>query len=479
MIKRREALVAGLFGTGLLGLRAVATGLPAWFIANPRTATAQDLSCAIDAIDKAQFLIVSANFNGDPINCNCPGTYEDPAAIHPQQETMAPAAVQLGSASYQAAMPWAATDNGGKLAAATLSRINFFHYRTGSVVHGDQAKVLRMMGGTNKAEMLPSLYAKHLAGCLGTVQADPISIGAGRNAAELLTFEGRPAANVSPTSLKAMLGSATSGGGMMGGGFGMRPGGANALRSLRQLRDQTLDQLNALAKESSTPIQSQFLDALANSQLRVRELTESLSSTLSGISGNDAAGQARAAGALFLAKVTPAVTIRLAFGGDNHSDADLQNEADQHVTGIESIQTVLDVLAELGLSDKVTFATLNVFGRNLNGSKVEGRSGRDHYANHAVSVLIGKNVAPGVTGGIALGTGSGFGGGASQLAAAHIDSTTGLPSPDGDIPSSETYGALARTLGVALGIPASALDPDFNSNAGGKVVSTALNGVSG
>ena len=64
-------------------------------------------------------------------------------------------------------------------------------------------------------------------------------------------------------------------------------------------------------------------------------------------------------------------------------------------------------------------------------------------------------------------------------ASVHIASTTGLPSPDGDIPSSETYGALARTLGVALGIPASALDPDFNSNAGGKVVSTALNGVSG
>jgi len=477
MIQRRQALGAGLVGAGLLGLRSIATGLPAWFIANPRTATAQDLSCLLESLDKAQFLIVSANFNGDPINCNCPGTYEDPAAVHPQQATMAPTAVQLGTRSYQAALPWAATDNGGKLAAATLARTNFFHYRTGSVVHGDQAKVLKMMGGTNKAEMLPSLYAKHLAGCLGTVQADPISIGAGRNAAELLTFEGRPAANVSPTSLKAMLGGATSGG--SGSGFGMRPGGANALRNLRQLRDQTLDQLNALAKESSTPIQAQFLDALANSQLRVRELTESLSSTLSGITGNDAAGQARAAGALFLAKVTPAVTIRLAFGGDNHSDADLQNEADQHDTGIESIQTVLDVLAELGLSDQVTFATLNVFGRNLNGSKVEGRAGRDHYANHAVSVLIGKNVAPGVTGGIAMGTGGGFGGGASQLAAAHIDSSTGLPSPDGDIPSSQTYGALARTLGVALGIPAPLLEPDFNANAGGKVVNAALEGVSG
>jgi hypothetical protein len=341
--------------------------------------------------------------------------------------------------------------------------------------------VLKMMGGTNRGEMLPSIYAKHLAACLGTVQADPISIGAGRNAAELLSFEGRPAANVSPTSLKAMLGGASTGGSM--GGFpsgGSRPGGgANALRSLRTLRDTTLDQLNALAKESSTPIQAQFLDALSNSQARVRELTESLSDTLSKINGNDAEGQARAAGALFLAKVTPAVSIRLAFGGDNHSDSSLQAEADQHVTGIESIQTVMNVLSELGLSDKVTFAVLNVFGRNLNGSKVESRAGRDHYANHAVSVLIGKNIAAGVTGGIALGTGSGFGGGANQLAAAHIDSATGLPSPDGDVPSSETYGALAKTLGVALGIPGGALEPDFNATAGGKVINSTLNGVTG
>ena len=471
-------MVAGLFGSGLLGLRAIATGLPAWYIADPRRATAQDLSCAVENVDRAQFLIVSANFNGDPLNCNCPGTYEDPAAVHPEQATMAPTPVQLGSTTYQAALPWAAIDNGGKLSAETLSRTNFFHYRTGSVVHGDQAKVLKMMGGTNRGEMLPSLYAKHLAGCLGTVQADPISIGAGRNAAELLSFEGRPAANVSPTSLKAMLGGAATGGGMTGN-VGMRPSsnGTSALRSLRQLRDQTLDQLNALAKESSTPIQAKFLDTLANSQARVRQLSESLSSTLSAISGNDAAGQARAAAALFLAKVTPAVTIRLSFGGDNHSDSSLQNEADQHVTGVESIQTVMSVLAELGLSDSVTFAVLNVFGRNLNGSKAESRAGRDHYANHAVSVLIGKNVAPGVTGGIAIGSGDGFRAGASALAAAPIDSTSGLPVADGDVPSNQTYGALAKTLGAALGIPSAALEPDFNAAAGGKIITATLNGV--
>jgi hypothetical protein len=38
--------------------------------------------------------------------------------------------------------------------------------------------------------------------------------------------------------------------------------------------------------------------------------------------------------------------------------------------------------------------------------------------------------------------------------------------------------AMARTLGVALGIPASVLNADFTASAGGKVVPAALNGVS-
>ena len=42
-ITRREGLLAGLFGGGAIGLRALATGLPAWYLLNPSRATAQDL----------------------------------------------------------------------------------------------------------------------------------------------------------------------------------------------------------------------------------------------------------------------------------------------------------------------------------------------------------------------------------------------------------------------------------------------------
>jgi hypothetical protein len=56
-ITRREGLLAGLFGTGYVGLRAMATGLPAWYLLNPRRATAQDLECAISARENLQYLI--------------------------------------------------------------------------------------------------------------------------------------------------------------------------------------------------------------------------------------------------------------------------------------------------------------------------------------------------------------------------------------------------------------------------------------
>src|SRR3569623_2741863 len=108
MLKRRDALLGGLAGSGYLGLRALATGLPAWFLINPRRANAQPLQCMIDAKDKMQFLEVSTSFNGDPVNCNCPGTYENTDAIHPQQTAVEQPPVMLGSKSYGAALPWAA-----------------------------------------------------------------------------------------------------------------------------------------------------------------------------------------------------------------------------------------------------------------------------------------------------------------------------------------------------------------------------------
>ena len=57
-----------------------------------------------------------------------------------------------------------------------LARTSFFHYLTGTVVHGDQPKVMKMMGATSGGEMMVSAFAKHLAACFGTVQTAPIAV---------------------------------------------------------------------------------------------------------------------------------------------------------------------------------------------------------------------------------------------------------------------------------------------------------------
>jgi hypothetical protein len=451
-ITRRETLLTTLFGSGLIGLRALATGLPTWYLLNPRSATAQDLTCVVNAQANLQYLIVSTSSNGDPLNCNCPGTYEQSAVIHPQQTEVAATQVTLGSKTLGAALPWATTTQGGALNASVLARTSFFHHQTGTTVHGDQPKVMKLLGALSQNEMLVSSIAKHLSTCFGTVQAQPIALGAGFNASELVSFSGRMLPAIRPTQLKQLL----------------TGSGNNPLVSLRSIRDTSLNQLNALAKSDGSDVQKQFLDTLATSQTQVRQLASQLSTTLNAIKGDDINGQALAAAALISANVTPVVTVHVAFGGDNHSDQNLQAEADQTVSGVQGIQAIMTALSSLNLTDKVTFATLNVFGRNLNGiSKVTSRAGRDHFGNHCVTVMIGKNVTPGVVGGITADSSGAF-------VASDIDSSTGTATKGGDIPVAQTHVAAARTLCGALGIPASATMNDFLASAGGKLVPSAL-----
>ena len=405
---RRQALLTTLFGTGYVGLRALATGLPAWFILRPETASAQDLQCMLAAQGNAQFLVVSASSAGDPISCNVPGTYDPGGVIvHPSNPEFVKANVTLGAKSAPGATVWQ-TD----LTDATRARTAFFHHSTGGLVHGDHPKVMKILGQTANGEMYMSVYAKHLAKCLGTVQSEPVVL-APLSSLELLSFSGRTLPSVSPTQLKQLLtGSAT-----------------DPLVKLRTIRDQTLNSLNALAKTSANPVQA-HLDALATSQSQVRLLSSQLATTLAAITDDTPASQALAAAALISAKVTPVVTLHIPFGGDNHTDAALYQEwfdTTNHAgtgAGVAGIQNVMNALAALNLSDAATFATANVFGRTLNGiAKVTAQAGRDHYGDHCVTVMIGKNVSPGVYGGVAaLSGGTAFG-------ATDIDSATGHRRP--------------------------------------------------
>lgn len=451
---RRDLLRTALFGAGHVGLRALATGLPVWFLAAPRRASAADMECALSAKDRAQFLIVSSSSAGDALSCNCPGTYGSSAIIHPQQAEMAATDFMLGSSSVRAAKPWSALGEGVR------ARTHFFHHMTGGIVHGDHPKVMRFLGRSTGGEMWPSIYAKHLYACLGTVQAEPVSVGTRGNQLELVAYSGRSLPAIAPTQLKQLLTGSKD----------------DPLVQLRGLRDQTLDSLNAVFKENAMPSQARFLDAMASSQRQVRQLAEGLATTLQAIDGDDVRGQALAAAALVAAKVTPVVTLHIPFGGDNHDDPDLEDEwfdttdHDDSGRGVAGIQAVMDALAALGLSDGATFATMNVFGRDLSGSaKVSARAGRDHFGKHSVMVMIGKNVAPGISGGAVALSDNVYG-------ASDIDSASGAAHKGADIASADSHVAAAKTLGRALGIDAAALDADFTDRGKVKSVASALSG---
>ncbi len=452
-IQRRNLLRASALGTLYAGLRAASTGLPAWFLANPLKASASDMACSLANLDKLQFLVASTSSAGDPISCNVPGTYEAAGIIHPGQAEFAASPFDFGGKSVNGAQIWST------LTDSVRARTNFFHHITGGLVHGDHPKVMRFLGNSSGGEMWPSIYAKRLAPCLGTVQAEPVSVGAAGNALEQVSFQGRTLAAITPTQLKQLLTGSIK----------------DPVVALRKVRDKTLDDLNALFKERGSSEQVAFIDALHNSQAQVRKLATDLADVFSAITDDGVGGQALAAAALIQAKVSPAIMVHVRFGGDNHNDTDLYDEwfdTTDHgsaKSGVPGVQAVIDAL-DKQVPGKATFATMNVFGRDLAGTaKVSGRSGRDHFGNHSVMVIIGKNVAPGVTGGC------------TQLNAAFvasdIDSASGAATASGgDIPRADTHVAAAKTLGVALGLDAATLAPDFTDNGSIKYAKSAILG---
>jgi Protein of unknown function (DUF1501) len=435
-ITRREALMSALFGAGYVGLRALATGLPASFLLQPRRALAAVGTSACAAPSKAQFIILATSGNGDPINANVPGTYDDPNITHSLDPQMAATKLTLGGQQYTAAAPWAT------LPASVLSRTTFFHLMTNTPVHPKEPDVLKLMGATYQSEMLPSLLAKQLAPCLGTVQTQPITLGA-TSPSEGLVFGGQALPIIPPLSLKDTLAST--------------PG---PLTNLQALRDQTLAQLNDLYKNGASASQRAYVDALVTSQQQVRNINQSLLDALSSIKDNTVTSQVTAALTLIQMKVTPVVAIHIPFGGDNHHDAALAAETAQTVSGVATIASLMTQLGSAGLADQVTFLSLNVFGRTLGPSNTDGRQ---HNGNHQVSIAIGKPFKGGVIGAIAPVQG--------DYGALNIDSKTGSGVAGGDIAAVDTLASFGKTALAAAGVDAATIGTAITS---GQVIGPAL-----
>ena len=434
MTTRRNLLMSALFGAGYVGLRALATGIPATVLLKGRRAFADGTAACVDK-SKAQFVILATSGSGDPINANVPGTYIS-GITHSADPAMAATPMKLRGVSTTAALPWT------QLPQTVLDRTAFWHIMTNTPVHPKEPDVLKLMGMTASDEMLPSLLAKQLAPCLGTVQSQPITLGA-TSPSEGLVFQGQALPIIPPLALKATLTSPTG-----------------PLANLQPLRDQTLSQINDMFRSSGSPAQKAYLDSLIASQGEVRNIRQDLLSSLTSIKDNSVASQITAAVTLIQMNVTPVIAIHIPFGGDNHNDAALANEAAQHVTGVAAIGSLMTQLASAGLADQVTFMSLNVFGRTLGPSNTDGRQ---HNPNHQVSITIGKPFKGGVIGAVGVVAG--------DYGALAINSTTGAGGPGGDIEAGSTLASFGKTALAAVGVDSSTIDSLI---ATGKVVPAAL-----
>jgi hypothetical protein len=430
---RRDLLMTTLFGAGCVGLRALASGIPASVLLAPRLARA-DAPPAPPV--PPQYVVFSTSGTGDPINASVPGTYGDPNIVHSPDPAMAPAPLTLRGAPYTAAAPWAT------LPQAVLDRTCFFHLMTNTPVHPKEPDVLSLMGTTADYEMLPSILAAQLAPSLGTIQKQPVCIGAA-SPSEAIASSGQTLPIVPPVALKATLASP-----------------AGPLAQLQSLRDETVDSLYALYKSHANDAGQRFVDALARSQTQARSIQQSLLDRLASIQDNGPASQVLAAITLIQMNVAPVITIHVPFGGDNHRDLGLATETSQTIAGVRTIASLMQQLASAGLADRVTFATLNVFGRTLGPGNANGRQ---HNPDHQASLMIGRGVAGGVVGGVAP-VGDDYG-------ALPLDSTSGRGDPGGDVTAPETLPSFGKTLLKACGVDDASVRSTIVS---GKVVAAAL-----
>ncbi|MEM9452559.1 MAG: DUF1501 domain-containing protein [Myxococcota bacterium] len=418
---RRNMLKTALLGSGFIGLRSMATGIPAAVLLSGKIPEAH----AEDFSSEPQSLILFTSQRGDPFNANVPGCYTGVDGVHNNPHPqMAPTDLMLGDYSTRAARPWSEAPQ------AVLDRTTFIHHRTYLNTHPGYTKVLGLVGsakapGGNGSDMVASVYSSELAEALGTIQQEPISL----TTRSELSFQGRALQSLRPSMLRQI--------------FAPR---ADLQLQLQQLRDQTLDDLHEQLRDGGTHAQKVWLDRHALSRDQVRSIDESLLERFTTLDNDSADNQIRAAITLILMKVSPVIAIEIPFGGDNHGDNDLSQERDETVSGVASWRLIFEELTAAGLQDQVTVANLNVFGRTLRNQG--NNKGRDHNLNHHVMSITGKHIRGSVAGGIEP-SGNDYG-------ATSIDSVTGASG--GDIPVEETLEAAAHTLGRALGIAQDRLD---------------------
>jgi hypothetical protein len=444
VITRRNAILSTLFGSGYIGLRSLATGIPAGILlGGPKALAATPGNCTAS---NAQYVIMSTSDGGDPISCNAPGTYGTvngvdltTALAHPTGATMAATALTINGTATTAAQPWSTPSAGGQLQQTTLDRMSLWHMQTNTPIHPAESRVLGLYGATMPNEMLPSLMAEALQSCLGTVQPQPIALGAA-GPSEQLTFKGQPLPIIPPLALKATLTSPTAKA-LLG------------LNSLQSLRDSTLATVEQIYNNAGTPAQQQFIESMILSQQQLRSLNQTLIDGIADLPDNTVASQVKAAIILIQLKVSAVYTIHIAFGGDNHNDANLTTESQQTVSGLQSLQGLMGSLASNNgangqvLTDQVSVISLNVFGRTM--AAANNMNGRGHNEYHHLGMAIGKPFNGGIIGGVQA-VGTDFG-----CMAIDPSNGAGVPSASAtasDVATTATLASFGATVMTGVGI---------------------------
>ncbi len=361
-------------------------------------------------------LVLSISQRGDPVNANAPGSFLD-SVTHPDDPDFAPAEITLGQQTTTGAAVW------GTLPAALRSRLAFVHHRTNAVAHSEFDRVMGLSGTMDRRsgagkETLGSAIAQELAEPLGALQDQPILLGN-----EVISFDGEPLAAVEPSAVVSLFANQ-----------------ASVFDELRVLREQALDQVYGDLVRNGTKAQRAFLDEIATSRERARDLGESLGALLEDFAvGSDDDGprdQIAVAVALAALRVTPVITINVPFGGDNHVDGEFASEIAETEAGVAHLADLWSRAEALAIEDDLSFGLLNVFGRRLYQT-----DGRDHHSRHNVMLMAGPNVTGGVVGGLD-----------DNQDARGFDLATGAPSESG-VPAEETLPVAGATLMAAAGVP--------------------------
>lgn len=429
--RRRQFLKGGAAGLSGLLLRSLAIGMPPALLFRPLHSFGQDVTTPL------QTLILSTSSAGDPINVNCPGSYVNGLENNPH---LNPVDFMLGNRMTRAAEPWSQLPNTLK------NRLAFVHYQTNSAAHIEYKSTMSFHGSVknsegNGSEMFATAVADMAHAQLGTLQAEPLPL-----CKEILTVKGQPLQNLKPTEIKSLF-----------------AGSEGTFAHFQSLRDQVLDDLYVSLRVNGTRSQKNFLDQYAISRVQARSLGENLGELLEALPAdednqNGPIDQVIAAVALARLGIAPVITINIPFGRDNHQDTTLEVESLETQSGVAAIARLWQELEQANLTDSVTFATMNVFGRTLTRN---GSGGRNHNRKHAVMVAFGPRINAGVYGG-ALENGHCSG----------IDPVTGFAVPSGGILPEDTMSAMGKSLAVALGHNRTTVDTRIR---GGQVIGSFLN----